>query len=191
MPKQIAVFHPTHSEKGTVNPAPLVIMAVVFALAGWAIVHFVVPLFRDKQIPAAGQVISPDEQAAIAGVSAFYTIDYTEPENAWADRVCAVSTDEGCTVVKGYLAAAIRLTAEKYSVQTGCTVLPVELVENDEINQLRIWKVQVTLANPWPGVEQTHAVYVAVEYDSTLQKWLMQHILFKQEMEKYTTTATP
>jgi len=182
------------SEKGTVTPIFLLIMltaAILIALAGWAIFHFVIPLFQDKQIPAAGPALSQDAQAAIAGVSAFYTIDYTESAEQWADRVCTTTTHEGCIFARGYVAAAVHATAEKYFVQTSCTVLPVELVDNDEAHMVRIWKMQVTLSNPWPTVEQTHTAYVAVGYDENFQEWRMQHVLFEQEAHKYAVTNTP
>ncbi|MFA5872738.1 MAG: hypothetical protein WC832_02115 [Anaerolineales bacterium] len=194
MHKQITTRRTNRSEKGATAPTfqSIVLMALILiALAGWAIVRFVVPLFQDKQIPAVGPALSQDAQAAIAGVSAFYTIDYTESAEQWADRVCATTTDEGCIFAKGYFAVAVHATAEKYSVQTGCTVLPVELVDNDEAHMVRIWKMQVTLSNPWPAVEQTHTVYVAVEYDENLQEWRMQHVLFEQEAQKYVVNPTP
>jgi len=56
---------------------------------------------------------------------------------------------------------------------------------------LRVWKMQVTLSNPWPAIEQTYIVYVAVEYDENLQEWRMQHVLFEQEAQKYAVTPTP
>ena len=97
-------------------PAFLLVAIFLIAIAGWAIVHFIVPLFQDKQIPAAGQVLSEDTKAAIAGVSAFYTIDYTEFMELWGERVCATTTEEGCNFVKGYFAAAVHSMAEKYFV---------------------------------------------------------------------------
>jgi uncharacterized protein (DUF736 family) len=172
-------------------PAVVLVAIILIVSAGWVIVHFVVPLFQDKHIPAAGLALSQDAQAAIAGVSSFYTIDFTESAEQWAERVCATTTKEGCIFARGYFAAAVHATAEKYSVQTSCTVLPVELVDNDEAHMMRIWKMQVTLSNPWPVVEQTHTVYVAVEFDENLQDWRMQHVLFEQEAQKYAVTPTP
>jgi hypothetical protein len=193
MHKQLKTRCMNRSERGAIAPTftpILLIVLILIALAGWMIIHFVVPLFQDKQIPAAGPALSQDAQAAIAGVSAFYTLDYTKSAEQWADQVCTTTTDEGCSFARGYYAAAVHATAEKYSVQTGCTVLPVELVDNDETNMVRIWKMQVTLSNPWPAVEQTQTIYVAVEYDKILQEWRMQHVLFEQEAQKY-VTPTP
>jgi hypothetical protein len=62
------------------------------------------------------------------------------------------------------------------------------MVDDDEEHMLRVWKMQVVLSNPWPGVEQSQTVYVAVEYDQVSQDWRMQHILFEQEAVKYEAT---
>jgi hypothetical protein len=189
---------PTHrtnrGEKRLADPTlPAILLTATFltALVGWAITHFVIPLFQDKPIPTASQALSQDARAAIAGVSAFYTIDYTESADQWAERVCATTTDEGCLFSKGYYAGAVHVTAEKYSVHTSCTVLSVALVDNDKTHMLRIWKMQVTLSNPWPTIQQTQAVYVAVAYDEKRQEWRMQHVLFDQEAQKYIKTPTP
>jgi uncharacterized protein (DUF736 family) len=194
MQKQITTHRTNRSEKGTADPmfpAVVLIAIILIVSAGWAIVHLVVPLFQDKQIPAVGPALSQDAQAAVVGVSAFYTIDFTESAELWVERVCTTTTNEGCIFARGYYAAAVHSTAEKYSMQTSCTVLPVDLVDNDEAHMVRIWKMQVTLSNPWPEIEQTHTVYVAIEFDQNLEEWRMQHILFEQEAQKYDVTPTP
>jgi hypothetical protein len=166
----------------------IVIISIVVALVAAGYVVF----GRSRQsgsIPrAAITPISPDAQAAVAGVSAFYTIDYSETAQQWADRVCTTTTADGCTFVRGFLANTVHTTAEQYSVQTSCGVLPVAMVDDDEEHMLRVWKMQVVLSNPWPGVEQSQTVYVAVEYDQVSQDWRMQHILFEQEAVKYEAT---
>ncbi len=194
MHKQIPTYCRKCDEKGTITPlfSTIMLLAIILViLAGWVIIHFVVPRFQDKKIPTAAPAFSQDALAAISGVSAFYTIDYTESAEQWASQVCATTTDEGCTFARSYFASAVHTTAEKYSVKTSSTVLPIELVDNDDVHMLRIWKMQVILSNPWPEVEQTQTVYVAVEYDKNLQEWWMQHILFEQEALKYIVTPTP
>ena len=56
---------------------------------------------------------------------------------------------------------------------------------------VRIWKMQVTLSNPWPSAAQTQTVYVEVEYDENIQEWRMHHVLFEQEAQKYLSSPTP
>ena len=184
----------SRSEKGLIDstlPAIIVMVITLTALAGWSIIHFIIPLFQDNRIPSVSPALPQDARAAIAGVSAFYTIDYTKSANQWAEQVCTTTTDEGCVFAKGYYAAAVHATAEKYTVHTSCTVLPVALVDNDETHMLRIWKMLVTLSNPWPAIQQAQTIYVAVAYDKKRQEWRMQHVLFDQEAKKYNTTPTP
>lgn len=167
------------------------LLILVALLVVFATVYAVWSIRQNQPVPAASAPVPPDAQAAIAGVAAFYTIDYTESMEDWINRVCATTTEDGCILISEYVAGMVYATADEYSIQTDCTVLPVELVDNDETNQVRVWKVQITLSNPWPTVEQTKVLYVAVEYDETLQVWRMQHILFEQETQKYAGTPTP
>jgi hypothetical protein len=194
MHKQIMTQRTNRSEKGVATSWHFFIVLAALLLisaAAWAISQFVVPLFQDKQIPAAGPALSPDAQAAIAGVSAFYTIDYTEPEDAWTDRMCALAaTPDDCLFLQVYFAPAIRTTAEKYRVQTTCTVLPLGLFSADESTMSRIWILQVTIADPWPGILATETVFAEVVFDRTTQEWRFRRILFSQELPGY-GTPTP
>lgn len=131
----------------------------------------------------------PDAQAAVAGVKAIYTLDYTEDAKTWQERVCAVSTAQGCAFFQSLLAPAMRKTVEQKQIRTGCEVQAVRLVEED--GQTRVWELTVTLDNPWPGVEATMPVYAAVEQQED-GSWLFQRILFTQEVEaRYGATASP
>jgi len=167
-------------------PAIVLLAFVPIVLAGWAILHFATLRFQGREIPAADPALSFDAQAAIAGVSAFYTIDYTEPEGAWVQRMCALSaTPDDCTFLQVYFAPVIRATAEKYRVQSTCTVLPVELFSNNETTMSRIWTMQVAVANPWPGINATETVFVEVVFDRVRQVWRFRRILFEREQQGY------
>ena len=189
---------PTHpanrSEKGMITPwfpAVMLLAIILVILAGWAIIHFIVPQFQGNQIPAASPALSQDAQVAISGVSAFYTIDYTEPEQAWAERICTlIATPEDCLFLQVYFAPAIRAAAEKYHVQTTCTVLPVGLFSTNDTTMSRIWKLQVSVANPWPGIKPTETVFAEVVFDQAMQEWHFRRILFEQELPGY-GTPTP
>jgi hypothetical protein len=168
------------------HPAIVLLAIVPIASAGWAIVQYIVPRFQEVRIPAAGPALSQDAQAAIAGVAAFYTIDYTEPVGAWAERMCAlVVTPDDCLLLQLYFAPAIRATAEKYRVQSTCTVLPVGLFSIDETILSRIWILQVTVSNPWPGINPTETVFAEVVFDQDRQEWRFRRILFEQELPGY------
>jgi hypothetical protein len=180
-------------EKGTATPLfPVVVLTGILLIvaASWIIVRYVVPLFQDKYIPVASPALSQDAIAAMAGVSAFYTIDYTEAESSWSDRMCALTaTPDDCLFLQVYFDPLIRTTAEKYSIQTTCTVLPVQLFSTDKTSLSRIWTLQVTVTDPWPGIDPTETVYAEVVFDQIAQIWRFRRILFEQEMQGYGTPS--
>jgi hypothetical protein len=180
-------------EKGTATPMfPVVVLTGILLVvaASWAMVRYVVPLFQDKFIPVAGPALSQDAMAAMAGVSAFYTIDHTEAESSWSDRMCALTaTPDDCLFLQVYFAPLIRTTAEKYNIRTTCTVLPVQLFSTDDANLSRIWTLQVTVTDPWPGIDPTETVYAKVVFDQLAQEWRFRRILFEQELQGYGTPS--
>jgi hypothetical protein len=72
-------------------------------------------------------------------------------------------------------------------IQTGCTVLPVRLV--DDTGDTRIWQVEATIDHPWLGLDaQTQMVFVEMAQENG--QWLMNRIMFEQEVDRL-NTATP
>ncbi len=133
-------------------------------------------------VPAGSDPIPADAQAAMAGVSAIYTIDYQQPDQDWLDRVCAVSTADGCQVTTNWVEPALMAAAKQYKIQTGCSVIPVSAV--DTLNDgSRVWKLHVRFDHPWTPdqAEQTTFAIVA-RVDGA---WKFERILFNQEAAKY------
>lgn len=131
--------------------------------------------------------ISPDAQAAVNAVTAFYTLDDTENPDAWVMRVCAFTTEAGCRAIGNFYAPVVLAMVEKNHIQSDCTVVPVRLVT--ENGNLRIWEVSVTMNHPWPGLN-TLRQDVFVEVENVNGNWLMNRILFQQEIGKF-ITPTP
>ena len=130
---------------------------------------------------------SSDSQAAVDSATAFYTLDYTEDISLWTTRVCATATEAGCRAIRDFYAPAVQATMQEHQIQTGCTTEPVRLVS--DANQYRIWQVRVSLDHPWPGLDiSSQDVYV--ELSNVNGKWLMNRILFQQEVERL-ATPTP
>jgi hypothetical protein len=130
----------------------------------------------------------PSAQAVIAGVQAFYTIDYTEPMEAWTKRVCMVTTPDGCEVIMALYAPIVYAAAQANKVQTGCAAIPVRMVEESADGNTRVWLLDVTLTQPWPGVQSPMQLYA----DAVLGEdgiWRMNHILLDQESERFATPA--
>ncbi len=161
----------------------LIIVAAIaiIAIATLAILPF---LHKDSAAPAVG--ISPDAQAAVDAATAFYTLDYTVNSDLWATRVCTHTTDAGCRAIRIFYAPAVSTMIVENQVQTTCTVVPIQLVS--EKGNIRIWQVTVTINNPWPGLESpVQDAYVEVEKINGV--WLMNRILFQQEVEQLITPA--
>ncbi len=130
---------------------------------------------------------STDAQAAIKALTAFYTLDYTEPIEQWQGRVCALATPDGCQLIQILYAPAVRQAVETNQIKTGCTVQAVRIVEND--GATHTWLLDVTLSNPWPGEKPTTPVYTEVAQSNGT--WLLNRILFDQEAEARFGTPTP
>jgi hypothetical protein len=157
----------------------------VIAILG-IVIFSVYPLFENSR--SAGITgTSPDEQAAIDAATAFYMLDYTANPDLWATRVCALTTETGCRAVQSFFAPSVQAMVQENKVQTGCSVVPVRLVSNK--GHLRVWQVSVAIINPWPGLEDPKQdAFVEVENVNGL--WLMNRILFQQEVSKF-LTPTP
>jgi hypothetical protein len=123
----------------------------------------------------------PDAQAAVKALTAFYTLDYTEPAAQWQARVCALSTPAGCQLIQSLFAPAVRQVVEANQVKTGCTVQAVRMVESD--GATRIWQMEVTLN------KSTTPVYAEVAQANGV--WLLNRILFDQEAARFAATPTP
>jgi hypothetical protein len=157
----------------------------VIAFLGIAIFAVYPLLENSRSVGIKGT--SPDAQAAIDAATAFYTLDYTANPDLWATRVCALTTEAGCRAIHAFFAPSIQAMVQENKVQTGCTVVPVRLVSNK--GHLRVWQVSVAIINPWPGLEDPKQdAFVEVENVNGL--WLMNRILFQQEVSKF-LTPTP
>jgi hypothetical protein len=128
-----------------------------------------------------------DALAAIAAVTAFYTLDYTEPVDQWQGRVCALTTPDGCQLIETLFSPPVHQVVETNQVKTGCTVQALRMVEDK--GDTHTWLLEVTLNNPWPGEKSTTQVYAEVA--RTNGTWLLNRILFDQEAAARFGTLTP
>jgi len=168
----------------------LVVLAlgVVFALRQPGLIHGF--LDRLEEITPTTLADSPDAQAAVTGVTAFYTLDYTEEAAAYEWRVCQILTADGCEMFETMFAPGMRQIVEQDLIQTGCTAQAVKMVEEGSDGQTRIWQLEATLDHPWPGAPASDQVYAEVEQqpDGT---WLMTHVLSDWEAARFSVTPTP
>ena len=143
----------------TINGIVLLVVVIVLIGAGFLLVHRNPALLSrifTQTVATPTQVdpkSAPDAQAAAKALTAFYTLDYTEPVDQWQDRVCALTTQGGCQIIQAFFAPAVRKVVDANQVKTGCTVQAVRLVEDK--GDTRTWLLEVTLDKPWPGEKPT------------------------------------
>jgi hypothetical protein len=128
---------------------------------------------------------SPDAMAAVQGVNAFYTLDFTESSDKWLLRVCGYTTDQGCMAVKDFFASSVRATVDQHRVQTHAFVTPVQLISDK--GDHRIWRLAVILTNPWNEGQEGMQQDVFAEVANEGGKWLLNRILFEQEVSQFLT----
>jgi hypothetical protein len=157
----------------------------VIAIQG-IVIFAVYPLLENsRSVGTTGS--SLDAQAAIDAATAFYTLDYTANPDLWATRVCALATEAGCRAIHAFFAPSVQAMVQENKIQTNCTAIPVRLFSDK--GHLRVWQVSVAIINPWPGLDD-HEQDAFVEVENVNGLWLMNRILFQQEIGNY-LTPTP
>jgi hypothetical protein len=173
----------------------IILLVVIFALigAGFLLLHRdpallsqIITRFEGASPTQSTSLSNPDAQAAVKALTAFYTLDYTEPLIQWQSRVCALTTPDGCQLIQALFGPAVRKVVEANQVKTGCSVQAVRLVENK--GDTRVWLLEVTLDKPWPGEKPTMQVYAEVTRIN--DTWLLNRILFDQESARFATPAS-
>jgi hypothetical protein len=158
----------------------IVLLVVVILMIGFLAIH---PL-PAPTLSATATGMTPDAQAAVNAVTAFYTLNYTAGIDLWVTHVCATTTEAGCQAIKGYFAPAVQDMMKKHQIQTSCTVEPIRLISDTDQN--RVWQVHVSLDHPWSGLNAS-SQDVYVEVADVSGKWLMNRILFQQEIQRLVT----
>lgn len=121
--------------------------------------------------------------AAESGVMAFYSIDYRENPDIWINRLCEVSTTEGCEIANTFYRQFLWPSFVDDRVRTTVTILDSEsvLVENGH----QIWRVRILPGETWVGLPLpetgSQAVFISIMQDRD-EKWKMHRILSDQEV---------
>ncbi|MBU0973900.1 MAG: hypothetical protein KKC20_24895 [Proteobacteria bacterium] len=119
--------------------------------------------------PTPTPIPDPATQAVEAGVTAYATFEYNEDGNtdAWAERICAVSTEVTCEYVKSQVAPEMvkaATTAKRgMSVLSAQALMKVDENPSTDIAQ-QIWAVKYSV-DFWNGetVEKTDYVIITQE----------------------------
>ena len=117
--------------------------------------------------------------AVVAGVKAFFTVNYAEGKDAWLERFCATSTQSGCQFAKSGSRSLWRRYTEMKTITTA-EVAPKTIIRRSENEQ--VWLVNVQLLQPLPGSEKTQddAYGLAVRENG---RWKFDRILLPQEID--------
>ena len=129
--------------------------------------------------------------AAIAGVEAFYSVDYTESSDVWAARLCALSSEPACdfyqNTIMPYVWPEIVSTQTTVIAATDQVVkLADEVADTRDAEPMQVWRMNVSLSQPWPqGNGQTEfPAYVLVVREKN--GWKFERFLLNDELVRYT-----
>lgn len=130
------------------------------------------------------------QAVALAGVEAFYTVDYSTGPDKWAARLCASSTQLACELYQKTFAPFLwsEFNAAK-TIVTAEVASPVLVAEPTAAGEwhepMQIWQVAVTLSAPWPqGDGQTSfPAHVLVVREG--EQWKFERFLLQDELAAY------
>jgi len=158
-------------------------LLVLFSLIGLIVVAVFAFQNAGTFFPQPTPTVSPEEHeasaAVVAGVEAFFQVDYREGMDAWLERFCSVSSDAGCQFAK---AGARGLWKRYEAVQTVTSAKATPLALIRETSNEQIWQVAIQLSKPLPGSEKTEeeAYAIAVQENGA---WKFDRFLMEQEIE--------
>jgi hypothetical protein len=165
------------------------VIMIVFAIMLIILATVVILRFSGKSL---SQAIGFDSGrgAAIAGVEAFYSVDYHEGQDKWAARLCELSTEPACdfyqNTVAPFLWPGFEASQSVITAKTAETVMLADEVAATRGNApMQIWQVGVNLSAPWPqgnGQAFFPAYVLAVREESG---WKFERFLLEDELAKY------
>ena len=141
----------------------------------------------------------PGMDAAITGIEAVFTLDYEESEEDWLARVCAVSTESGCTMAETWLAPSMTKIKTDAQAKTGSSADAIRLVDSgvetdgvadEEVTgySWEVWEVALSFEAPWEDAEEIKNLFVQVSNEDG--GWKFVRILFDEEAKKYAEETT-
>lgn len=134
------------------------------------------------------------QHAALQGVQAFLTVDFTNGKQAWIDQVCAVSTADGCQAMNnlaGMMWAGIENKTSRMEYTPENATLIREIAGEDG-QMLQVFKVTGALVDLNTTRTTSGEMHVIVEQVGN--DWSFQRVLFEQEVQllqtEMSSTAT-
>lgn len=124
---------------------------------------------------------------AVAAMESVFRIDYQEGQDAWLQRVCAISTPSGCTLLEN----SADLLWQRYQQEKTLVTASARPVEKAaDTGQEQVWHVAIRLSAPLPGSNKTEdSAYVALVKGD--QGWKFDRFLLQPEIDALISRQTP
>jgi hypothetical protein len=133
----------------------------------------------------------PAQAAALAGIQAFYTVDFRIGQQAWVDRLCAASTQIGCTIDQKAQAPSLWPDFMKDQIST-TVIASIEGKVFDQnlsgrgSDRAQVWQAQIDLSAPWPQQSQPVTRFLALVLVIQDQNgWKFERFLTEEETQVY------
>jgi hypothetical protein len=131
----------------------------------------------------------PTRHVAVQAAAAFFSVDYHD-QAAWTQRLCALSTADGCRYLDQVLAPALWSEFQRNRTVSYATSQAAEKIHNfySAVQQqpAEIWQVALTLDRAWPqdpDGRRQFEVYVLL-YQEEPSGWRFDRILSDDEIER-------
>jgi hypothetical protein len=159
---------------------------ILLAVGGWyATRTIIVAPVLPTLTPNSDDVLAA--AAAVAGVEAFFNVDYQTRQEAWLTQFCAVTSDGGCQFAK-LGAAAMWKKYQTAKTVTSASAQPEQKVKQTSTEQ--VWRLRIQLSAALPGTTKTvdTAYALAVHTESG---WKFERFLMPEEIQAIESAATP
>jgi predicted negative regulator of RcsB-dependent stress response len=164
----------------------VLVILLLLAAGGWyALQSFTASPVLPTPTPNVDD--SQSSAAIVAGIEAFFTVDYQQGQEAWLDKYCAVTTESGCQFAK-LGAASLWKKYQDAKTVTSASVQPEQKAKQTADEQ--IWRVRIQLSAPLPGSQKTvdTAYGLAVK---TNAGWKFDRFLLPEEIRVIEKSVTP
>ena len=123
------------------------------------------------------------EAAARSGAEVFFSVDAKLGQEAWENKVCALSTPNGCQMIKKVYAPMLWPSIEKLGLRLACKVTSAEMAQDltqENAPATQAWKVTSSCTNLDTGETSGGAAKVFVS-ETAGAGWQLERIGFDQE----------
>jgi len=124
------------------------------------------------------------EAAARAGLEAFLSVDANAGKAAWVDKVCLVSTVQGCKMVSQAYVGMVWPAVEKKGLRLTCkSASASQVISLQKPVEIEIWELKTVCTNPDTGETDNSTTQVIVSKTAEAG-WKFERIRFDQETKQ-------